>query len=63
LSERGYNSRTMNVVSGPSLFVEDIPKVHELPAVTLRKQAQVDRTGTRAVFNRINQMLEKSRHQ
>jgi hypothetical protein len=53
----------MNVVSGPSLFVEDIPKVHELPAVTLRKQAQVDRTDTRAVFNRINQMLEKSRHQ
>jgi hypothetical protein len=53
----------MNVVPGPSLFVEDIPSVLELPAATLRKQAQAGRTGIRAILKRINQMLEKSRVQ
>jgi len=54
----GYNSRTMNVVSGPRLVVEGMPNDHEL-----RKQAPAGRTGFRAVLNPINQMLEKSRHQ
>jgi hypothetical protein len=52
----------MNIDSGPSLVVEDVPSVLELLAVTLLKQAQAGRTGIRAELNQFNQILEKSRH-
>gem|GEM_PF-1940656 len=58
----GYNSRTMNIASDPSLIVKDVPSVLELLTVTLLKQAQAGRTYLQAELTRINQILDESRH-